>query len=220
MPDTDTPHPARAAALCLVAAPFTWVAAELVSPGQASDAAGELAVAAAHPDRWAVSLALAAIGSMLLVAALPALLRLSRSRLALISTVLLGYANIVAAADAINEIGVRSMVDPAADQGQMAALIDRVEAGASAPFFVTGGISFMLGAVLLAVALWRSRTVPAWSAALLGLSFVVNLLGWAGASHPAILGSAVAMLVAVTPVAARLGGGVTSRRTAGALATA
>jgi hypothetical protein len=203
-----------------VAAPLTWVVGELVSPGQAGDAAGELAVAAAHPDRWAVALALVAIGSMLLVAALPALLRLGHSRLALTGTVLLGYANIVAASDAISEIGVRSMVDPAADHAQMVALIDRVEAGASAPFFVTGGISFMLGAVLLAVALWRSRVVPAWSAALLGLSFVVNLLGWAGASHPVILSSAFTMLVAVTPVAAVLGGGVTSRRTAAALATA
>jgi hypothetical protein len=212
---TDTVHPSRTAALCLLGAPLTGVVAELVSPGQASDAAGELALAAGHPDRWAAGMALAAIGSMLLIAALPALQRLCRSRLALAGAVLLGYANIVAASDAINEIGVRAMVDPAADHGQMVALIDRVEAGASAPFFVTGGISFMVGAVLVAVALWRSRAVPAWSAALLGASFVVNLVGWAAASSPLVLGSAATMVLALLPVAGSLGLRPAPRRSVG-----
>jgi hypothetical protein len=95
-----------------------------------------------------------------------------------------------------------------------------VEAGASAPFFVTGGISFMVGAVLVAVALWRSRAVPAWSAALLGLSFVLNLFGWAGASSSLVAGSAAGMLVALVPAAAALGGRVALRRTAPALTPA
>jgi hypothetical protein len=217
---TAITHPSRTAALCLLGAPLTWVVAELVSPGQASESAGELALAAAHPDRWAAAMALVAIGSMLLIAALPALLRLCRSRVGVVGTVLLGYANVVAASDAINEIGVRSMVDPAADHGQMVALMDRVEAGASAPFFVTGGISFMVGAVLVAVALWRSRAVPAWSAALLGLSFVLNLFGWAGASSSLVAGSAAGMLVALVPAASALGGPVALRRTAPALTPA
>jgi hypothetical protein len=197
--------PSRAAALCLIAAPLTWLVGQLVSPGQANDAPAELALAGSHPDRWAASMALVAIGSMLLIAALPALHRLTRSRLSLVAAVLLGYANIVAASDAINEIGVRSMAVPSADHAQMIALMDRVEAGASAPFFVTGGLSFMLGALLLSVALWRSRAVPAWSAALIGASFVVNLVGWAGASSALVAGSAGAMLIALAPAAGALG---------------
>jgi hypothetical protein len=217
---TDSPLPSRAAALCLIGAPLAWVVAELVSPGQANDSAGELALAAAHPDRWAAGLALAAIGSLLLLGALPALLRLTRSRLGAVGTVLLGYANVVGAADAINEIGVRAMVDPAADHGQMVALMDRVEAGASAPFFVTGGLSFMVGAVLVAVALWRSRTAPAWSAGLFGASFVANLVGWAGANSPLVLGSAAAMAIAALPVASSLGLALPARRNAMAVPVA
>ena len=220
---TEPVHPSRAAALCLIAVPALWVVGELVSPGQAGTAARELDVAGAHPDRWAASMGLVALGSMLLIAALPALLRLARpgsARIALASVVLLGYSNIVAAADAINEMGVRAMVSSAADRAQMIAYMDRVEAGPSAVFFATGGISFLVGAVLLAVALGRSRAVPAWNAVLIAASFVANLFGWGSASSPLVLGSAVVMLVALAPVAAALGGGGSSRRTSPVVATA
>jgi hypothetical protein len=45
----------RAAALCLIAAPLVWVGAELLSPGQANDALGELPLAGSHPDRPAAA---------------------------------------------------------------------------------------------------------------------------------------------------------------------
>ena len=202
---TTIPKPSLAAALALLAVPLTWLASEAVTPGHAGDSAGELGLAAAHPSRWVASMVLAALGSVLLVGVLPSIHRLAGSRLALVGTVLLGYGNIIATADCIGEINVRAMVAPTADRAQMVALVDRIEAGPSSAFFASGGLAFMAGAVLLAVALWRSRTVPAWSAVALGLSFLVNIVGWIASSGVVIAASAGLMLAALLPAATALG---------------
>jgi hypothetical protein len=195
----------RALAYCLLAAPVAWLAGAALSPGTDADTATELATVAAHPDRWSAFMALVAIGSLALVAATPGLARLCSSRLGLVGAALVAYGNVIGASDAINELSLKEMVVNGADRAQMVGLLDRTdESVPGALFFMTGGLSFLVGGVMLAVALGRSRAVPAWSAALFGLSFVVQLVGWSSSSDLLVGASAGALLVAVIPVVARL----------------
>jgi hypothetical protein len=195
----------RALALSLVAAPVAFLAGSALSPGVDADFAAELATVAAHPDRWSAFMALVALGSLAFIPAAIGLHRLCSSRLGLAAATLFAYGNAIAAADAISELGVREMVVPGADRAQMAALMERVDSSfPGVLFFTTGGLSYLLGGVLLGVALWRRRTVPVWSAALFGTSVMVNLIGWAASSDVVIAATAAGMLVAALPIASAL----------------
>jgi membrane-bound ClpP family serine protease len=78
----------------------------------------------------------------------------------------------------------------------MAALLHRFDnvAGASVVFSL-GGIAIVVGMVLLSLALYRSRAVPAWAAAGLVAGTLVEMAGFMAPSVGVLIVGSVVMLV-------------------------
>jgi hypothetical protein len=195
----------RGLGIALVAAPLLWLVAEFVSPALKSKAADQLAVISAHPDRWYWYTVLLAAGCIVFVPGVIALARVARGggrRLSAIGGTLLGFSLIVAVGDAMTQLVFWQMVKGGADQGQMAALLDRFDnSAASDIFFLPGGLSWLVGTVLLTIALARSRVVPVWVALTFGVGSLVNLVGFMANSAVIIGAGAAIMLVALGYIA-------------------
>ena len=82
----------------------------------------------------------------------------------------------------------------------MVALSDRYES-ATGWIYTIGGLSLVVGSVLLGVALWRTRTLPRWAAVALPASIVLNIVGFSVASQPVLVLSYVVALTAFAPAA-------------------
>ena len=198
----------RPLAVAMVAAPLLWLAAEALSPTLKSDSAAQLAVIAHHANRWFGYTALLTLGTILFVPAILGIMRLTRAgmpRLNLIGGALLGYGAIIAVGDAMSQLTTAQMVTGHADQAQMAALLDRTSnaAGASV-FFGPGGLAFLVGSILLTIALVRTRVVPLSISVAFLLGIVVQLVGFTASSVVVITASAVICLVAMSLLARHL----------------
>jgi hypothetical protein len=198
----------RPLAVALVAAPLLWLAAELISPALKSDSAAQLAIIAQHADRWFGYTAVLTLGTILFVPAVLGIMRLTRQgmpRLTLIGGALLGYGTIIAVGDAMSQLTTWQMVMGGANRAQMAALLDRVDnAGGASLLFGPGGLAFLVGAILLTVALVRTRVVPVWVSIAFLVGIIVQLVGFTSASVALITASAVICLVAMAMFARRL----------------
>jgi hypothetical protein len=210
----------RPLAVALVAAPALWLAAAAVSPALKSDSAAQLAVIAQHADRWFGYTALLTLGTILFVPAILGIMRLTRAgmpRLTLVGGALLGYGAIIAVGDVMSQLATWQMVTGHADQGQMAALLDRTSnAGGAALFFAPGGLAFLVGSVLLTIALVRTRVVPIWVSIAFLLGIIVQLVGFSASSVAVIAASAVISLVAMAMLARRLWAGSRGKHSAAA----
>jgi hypothetical protein len=206
--------------VALVAAPALWLAAAAVSPALKSDSAAQLAVIAQHADRWFGYTALLTLGTILFVPAILGIMRLTRAgmpRLTLVGGALLGYGAIIAVSDVMSQLATWQMVTGHADQGQMAALLDRTSnAGGAALFFAPGGLAFLVGSVLLTIALVRTRVVPIWVSIAFLLGIIVQLVGFSASSVAVIAASAVISLVAMAMLARRLWAGSRGKHSAAA----
>ena len=195
-------------ALALVAAPVLWLAAEAVSPPLKADSGDQLTVIAQHPDRWYGYTALLIIGTMLLLPALLGIARLTRDSAPLpttIGSVLLGFGTLIAVGDAMSQLVTWQMVAAGADRAQMSALLDRVDNSAGAGlFFGVGGLAFVVGAALLAVALLRTNAVPAWAAVAFAAGMLVQLVGFTVNSVAVIAASSAALIAAMGTIARNL----------------
>jgi hypothetical protein len=92
-------------------------------------------------------------------------------------------------------------IDPAARDAALGAI------KGSAPLALSTlvpGIFFPIGLLILAVALYRARAVPMWSAALLGLGAVLFPVGHAVGLAPALVGGDLVLLAALAPIGASL----------------
>lgn len=198
----------RPLAVALVTAPLLWLAAEAASPAIKSDTGKQLAVIAAHDTRWYVYSLLLVLGSVAFLPGLAGIAHLVRTRaprLATVGTALFGYGMVIGACDALSQLVAWQAVAPEADRGQMIALLDRMDNAAGLGIvFATGGISFLVGAVLLSVGLARSGAVPVWSGVAFGGAMVLQLVGYSASSVPLLAASAVVALAAVLPVARTL----------------
>jgi hypothetical protein len=194
--------------VALVASPLLWLVAEAVSPTLKSDSTAQLVVVAQHADRWFGYTVLLTLGTILFVPAILGIMRLTRAgapRLSLIGGVLLGYGAIIAVGDAMSQLTTWQMVGAQADRSQMAALLNRVDnAGGSSLFFGPGGIAFLLGSILLTIALVRTRVVPVWVSLAFLVGIVVQLVGFSAASVAVIAISAVISLGSMAVIARRL----------------
>lgn len=202
--DTDlSPRPSLA--IPLLGAPLLWLAAEAFSPALKSDTASQLAVVAAHGDRWYVYTLLLLLGTVLFVPALAGIARVTRAaspRLSTIGTALVGYGTVVAVGDVMSQFLVWKAAGPGLDRAQMVELLGRVDdAPGVGLVFATGGLSFLVGSVLLSVALARTPAVPTWAGVAFGAGMFLQLMGFTASSVPLIAFSAVVALVALAPVA-------------------
>lgn len=70
-----------------------------------------------------------------------------------------------------------SMAQGAAERARMAALLEDVESSPAMAFAAIGLLGTVLGLVVLAVGLWRTRVAPRWVPALVGAFLVVEFAG-------------------------------------------
>lgn len=198
----STPRGGRMAlASALIAAPLLWLAAEAVSPKLAADSSEQLAVIARHPDRWYAYTLLLTVGTMAFVPAVLALVRLASGspRLAAIGGTVLGLGTLVAIGDAMSQLMTWQMVGHGANRQQMAALMDRFDnSGGSAAVFAVGGLGFLVGTILLSIALMRSRRTPAWATLLFAIGIVLQLVGFTASSVPLIMISSVILVAGMS----------------------
>lgn len=105
----------------------------------------------------------------------------------------------------MNQLNASRMVGSGVDRVQTVALLERLD---SSPvigfFFMTGGLSFLVGGILLGIALFRTADVPRWAGPLLGVSLAANLFSWSASNVLAIGVTAAVAVVAVVPVALSL----------------
>jgi hypothetical protein len=203
-----TNHSSRGLAVALIAAPVVWVLTELISPAMKSSPKQQLEIIAGDPGRWALTMALVVIGTALWVPASLAILRVARAsspKLATIGACLSIYGAIIAVGDGMNQLNASRMVGSGVDQVQMVALMERLDSSPVLGFFyMTSGLSFLVGSILLGIALYRTADVPRWAGPLLGVSLAANLFSWSAGNVLAIGVTAALALVAVVPVALSL----------------
>jgi hypothetical protein len=196
----------------LFLAPVFAVASSVVAPAFKSDTREQLASIAAHPDRWYWFTLLLLIGSILFVPALlwiAELVRSRSSRLAEIGGALAVLGAVIAVGDVMTQFVSWQMVSGGADQAQMAALLDRFEnAGGASIVFTVGGLSILIGCVLLTIGLIRDQLAPAWAAMGLSLAVLVNVVAFSAASNAGVLASWILLLVSMGALAARPSGRV------------
>lgn len=197
--------PRPSLALALVGAPVLWLAAEAFSPALKADTGDQLDVVAAHGDRWYLYTLLLLLGTVLFVPAIAGIARVTReasARLTTVGAALVGYGTVIAVGDVMSQFLVWKAAAAGADRTQMTALFARADdAPGIGLVFATGGLSFLVGSVLLSVALARTTAVPTWAGVGFGLAMVLQLVGFTANSVPLIAFSAVVALVALAPVA-------------------
>lgn len=193
--------PMTAAAISMIAAPAILVASALVSPELKSDEGSQLDVIAAHPTRWYWFTLLLLIGSMLLVPALlgiAALIHERSPRLANVGGGLAVIGSLIAIGDVMSQFVSWQMVADGANHDQMAALLHRFDnAAGTGVVFSVGGLSILIGVILLTVGLIRSRLTPAWSAIGLSLATLLNIVAFSSASAAGVAASWAVLLVAM-----------------------
>ncbi|HKC29789.1 MAG TPA: hypothetical protein VKB75_17370 [Jatrophihabitans sp.] len=190
----------------LVLAPLTGLVAAAALPALRDTRSAEIAAIARHQDRFYVYALGILLSSYLLVPAFFGIINLLRERSARWAYLAGGLAQVgmlVAIGDAATELMFWQMGSPTADHTQMTELANRYESAAgSALVYDIGGLAVLIGTLLVAVGLWRTRVVPRWAAAGVAVSVVANLAGFATANQPILVASYLVMLAALGRVAA------------------
>jgi hypothetical protein len=191
-----------------VAAPLFGLVAAVATPALKSTRGAEIGAISAAPGRFYVYAVFMLFSSYLLVPAvfgLLGLVKVQRPGWALTAGVLAQAGLLVAIGDAAVELLYWQMGQPGADHQQMAALADRYEnASGAALVYSLGGLAMLIGIVLLAVLLWRTRAIPRLAAAALAVGAVTNVFGFAAASRPILIGSYVVLGACLIPAAAAI----------------
>jgi len=191
----------------LVLAPLLALASSLVAPPIKSDAREQLAVVAAHPNQWYWFTLLLLAGSILFVPALLWIADLVRSRsprLGEIGGALAVLGAIIAVGDVMTQFVSWQMVKGGADLSQMAAALDRFDnAAGSSIVFTVGGLSILIGCVLLTVGLIRQHLAATWAAVGLSAAVLLNIVGFGASSNAVVAASWVLLLVSMGALAAR-----------------
>jgi Domain of unknown function (DUF4386) len=170
--------------LCLIAAPVLLLIAAIVSPDVDDDnKAKELANIAAHKGSYLTGNLLWLLAAIVLIGASVGIIHLFRGRkvglgqvagslMIMAGAVSFGwYAFAIVEYEMVNHSGI--------DRAAMANFLDKAgdSTGTIIPFIVLFLLGVVVGLVLLGVAAWRRRMVPAWSAALIAVAGVVAFFG-------------------------------------------
>ena len=189
----------------LIAASILFVASTAVDPAWDEGTADYLAEVAADDGLYLLAGILNLVGALFLIAGLLSVIHLLRRRRVTLGQIGAGLVLIGAVAVAANYIiSVFEIVstDEKFDRAQMVELFeDAEESGEAAPFFVMFLGGLVLGAILLAVGLWRQRAVAVWVPILL---VVGNIVGFAGESQGLALVSSVILAAALIPLGLKI----------------
>lgn len=182
--------------LSLVVAPLLVLLSVVAMPTAASSARDQILSIEVHPDRWYAFALLSLVSSALLVPALLELMALGRARApfgAIVGAGLCCVGAFVAVADSATQLVYWQM--GTGDRAAMLALAHRYEhAFGAGAIFMVGGLSLLVGSMLLGVALARARAVPMWAAAAVPIGIVANLVGFAAGSRFLLVASGVVLL--------------------------
>lgn len=189
------------AGACLVLAPLLLLASSAVSPAIKTDEGAQLAIIARHPDRFYLFSMLGLVSSVLLVPALLVLMQMLRERApgwGYIGGGLMMLGNLLSIGDWMSNFVQWQMAVPEADQGQMTALLTRLNAtaGSALPLQMSG-LALMAGTLILAIGLHRARAVPGWCALGLVVGIFVNIAGFVVGSVPILIVSSAVLFIAM-----------------------
>jgi hypothetical protein len=196
---------AKAAACALIFAPLCGLVAVGAWPPLRSGDRAQIAAITAASGRWYVFSLFLLLSTYLLVPAVLALMRLlsyTRPVWALLagSIALLGI--LVGIGDSATELMYWQMGSPHASLAQMAALASRYDSAPGASLiYLIGGMSTLVGTILLSIGLWRAHAVPAWAAGGMAAATVINIVGLSSNSVPLTIVSFALMLGAFARVA-------------------
>jgi hypothetical protein len=201
MNDTSPSGTDRWLGAALILSPLFGLAASVVAPALHSDVAPQMATIADHPDRWYWYSMLLAANLILMVPAvlgLRVLLRETSPRLSAVGTTLAGLGAVVGLCNIPLQLAYREMATSGAGASVVNPLADRIEnSSGAAALFAPGGLAFVVGTVVLTIALVRSRVVaPLWVTAAYVLGAVGQLVGFSAASVVTITVSFALSLVA------------------------
>ena len=191
----------------LVLAPLAYLCSSLVAPPLRASDRGQLVAVAAHPERAYFFALFTIAGSILLIPAIIGITQLLRD-----SNPWLGYTGgglaalgaLIAIGDSFGLLTYWQMAARGVDRAPMIALMHRLDdAQGISLVFNVGGIAVIAGTVLLGIGLLRSRVVPRWAAVALPVGTVVNIVGFANHSLLILDLSALLLLAAFAPIAAR-----------------
>ena len=188
-----------AAGLSLVLSPLLLTAAFVILPTTASDPDTALDVIARQPTRWYLFGLLLVLSYLLLVPATLGLVHLAHPR----SPALANVGGALAVLGAITSVAdtrlwvfaQQQMATPAADRPQMVALLYRLDQAMSASLpFILGTLALVIGTVVLAIGLYRSRSVPAATTAAIGVGMIGTVVAWFAGSQPLLVAASVLLL--------------------------
>jgi hypothetical protein len=183
----DTPERVRrlGGALALVLAPWAFVVANVSyawlirSGGSDEPGAAALALAATGPGILRLGVVAGMVGCLLIIpAVLTALSLARRSRLAFVGGSLMIAGYVCYFGVLLSNMIIIAMAERGGPLGDYAAVIDASQGDSSTawvfPIFIVGNL---LGTLLFAIGMLRSRTVPIWSAILIMLWPVLHVSG-------------------------------------------
>jgi len=170
------------AGACLIAAPVVLLVGAVLHPQSKDEAASHLAVVGENPGLYYAAHAIILCGLALFLPAILGLVHLLRLRATVFGhlgggLVMIGVLGATAVV-AVDGIVVSQMGQPGVSAGEMAELLDRIKESAGlAAIARTGGVTFLLGMLLLAFGLWRARAVQLWTASAIVAAAIIFLVG-------------------------------------------
>jgi hypothetical protein len=186
---------------CMLVAPALLLIAMIIQPELATGEAAQLQLIADSPDAWYIAQLLGLGSVALAVPAVLGLMHMLRERRVTFGHVggALALLGLVALAGVFAiQLVAWQMATAAADQGEMAALYERVQetTGMWIPFFVVP-FAFTAGMVLLAAGLVLARAVHPLLAACIAIGVVLLAVGYPLASEILLIAGAAVLWAGV-----------------------
>ena len=199
---TDVQHFRKTVAgIAMIGMPLAGVGASVLYPALSTDEAEMLATVAENESRFNVAVWLGTAAVAMGILAALGLVHLMCEKRPGLSHVGGGMAVVglvgVAMLQAFDFVIVQ-MVRGGADQGEMAALMARVNDSAMLPFILT--VTAVVGFVVLAVAAWRAHVVASLPALFIAAWAVTTAVGYGSAENSLILAGWVLMALGMGSV--------------------
>lgn len=168
------------AGLCLIAAPLVGLIGALLTPRVTGGLGEELAVISQHSERWLISTFLTLLSFFLLIPAVLGMAHLLRDRAVALGhvgagLVLLGvYFHAAVIGYSLVEVPLTAS---GIERARTIAFTERMYEDAAFTMVLLPFLSFYLGSIILAVALWRAQVAPLWVVVAIVLALLAEFFG-------------------------------------------